>query len=149
MHCHGMKINFSLHHLSFIDNRISLFPTANEGAILALSAIQGTDLAQYVECLVALSYLNFTYNKGTPLSIIDTNPVNVTGDIVFIENNALTGGGMYIGGTRGGRNTKISLSDNAKIIFINNIASYGGSMYVDQEYCFLYPFLFISKNSTT
>ena len=116
------KVKIFMHNLIFTGNSITTLPTADKGAIVTVQCN-----SEYI----ALSHINFTNNKGTPLSI-DVDHLNITGDIVFIENNAVTGGGMYIsGGT-------LSISDNATVSFTDNIASYGGAIYyVDQRNCFV------------
>ena len=116
------KVKLFLHNLIFMGNNITTLPTADKGAIVTVQCS-----SEYI----TLSHINFTSNKGTPLSI-DVDHLNITGDVVFIENNAVTGGGMYISG-----GTLISISDNATVSFTENIASYGGAIYVDQEKCFV------------
>ena len=118
------KVKIFMHNLIFTGNSITNLPIADKGAIVYVAlAVQNSEY-------IALSHINFTNNKGTPLSI-DVDHLNITGDIVFIENNAVTGGGMYIsGGT-------LSISDNTTVSFTENIASYGGAIYVDQQNCFV------------
>ena len=112
-----------MHNLIFTGNSITTLPTADKGAIVTVQCN-----SEYI----AFSHIIFTSNKGTPLSIhVYRLNVNVTGDIVFIENNAVTGGGMYISGGI------LSISDNATVSFTENIASYGGAIYVDEEDCFV------------
>ena len=101
-------------------NNITTLPTADKGAIVT---VQNSEY-------IALSHINFTNNKGTPL-FIHVDRLNITGDVVFIENNAVTGGGMYISHGR------LSISDNATVSFTENIASYGGAIYADEEDCFV------------
>ena len=115
------KVKIFMHNLIFTGNSITTLPTADKGAIVTVRCNFG---------YIALSHINFTSNKGTPL-FIHVDCLNITGEVVFIENNAVTGGGMYIsGGT-------LNISDNATVSFTENIASYGGAIYVDQEYCFV------------
>ena len=117
-----------IHDSIFINNSINAFPTADRGAILGLLCPR-----------ITLYHLNFTTNRGTPLSIIGSE-VNISGDIVFINNNAITGGGMYITKSSHGANFSdgsIIITDTATVSFINNVAAYGGAIYVDQNSCFL------------
>ena len=114
--------------LLFINNNVNGFPTADNGAIVTLQK----------ECYilsgsVKLSNLNFTSNNGTPLSLNWCGSISITGNMTFIGNKAITGGGMYIS-----PHCMLAIADNATISFINNIASYGGAIYVDQDqYCFV------------
>ena len=133
---------------NFSKNEISTLATAQESAILIVEAT--IDLT-YCPSLVSLSYLNFSKNQGTPLSLVGIS-VNVTGDIVFSENNAITGGGLYI--TDGNSDSFTTIFINHAVInFINNVATYGGAIYVDQSRCFVDDhyengFIFVNNHAT-
>ena len=113
---------------TFLHNKINALPVADKGAIVRLTAI--TDIESSG---IKILYLNFTNNTGTPLSIMKTR-VTITGDIVFSNNNAITGGGMYVGD-----DGYVTIADNAtvNVTFINNVALYGGAIYADTQHCFL------------
>ena len=118
---------------TFLHNNIIALPTAYNGAIVRLTAtlIEGSSG-------IIILYLNFANNTGTPLSIMWTR-ITIAGDIVFSNNNAITGGGMYVGDYG-----YVTIADNATVTFINNVALYGGAIYADTQNCFL---SFYHKNS--
>ena len=112
--------------LLLMDNDITNFPTADNGAIIILQR----DCHRIFS--IKLLNLNFTSNTGTPLSFDWCGSISITGNVTFIGNKAITGGGMYIS-----PHCVLAIADNATISFINNIASYGGAIYVDQGHCFV------------
>ena len=126
--CFLTFINIIMKELSFIDNNIASFPTADDGAIVTFQK----EYSSSASVKVSLSNLNFTSNTGTPLSLDWYGTVSITGNMTFIGNNAMTGGGMYINS-----GCVLALADNATISFINNTASYGSAIYVDQGDCFI------------
>ena len=112
--------NISINAVKFIDNRVL---QKNKAAIIDI---------RYGNKVPVLHDLLFTKNMGTPLVL--TNVIlNVTGDITFDGNNAITGGGLYID------RSVVSLADNATMHFVNNYAIYGGAVYIEatQEICFI------------
>ena len=113
---------------TFLNNSVIALPTADRGAIIRLTAITGLGIASSD---IIILHVNFTNNTGTPLSIAGPS-VNITGDIVFSSNSAITGGGMYV--SDGGY---VTIADNATVTFINNVALYGGAIYADTQHCFL------------
>ena len=128
---HGAGI-LVLHDLTFLNNSVIPLPTADEGAIVRIGLNNGAHVG----------HINFTNNTGTPLSIMGSSTsVTITGDIVFSNNNAITGGGMYVS-----HGCYVTIADNAtvNVTFINNVASYGGAIYADTQHCF---FNFHHKNS--
>ena len=114
-------------------------PTADKGSIIAIQSY----LIRHTLKIDAYN-LNFTKNIGTPLSLnyiihniklpfrTSSININISGNISFIENYAVTGGGMYISG-----NSRLTIAPNANITFQDNYASYGGAIFVDQDYCFV------------
>ena len=127
--CFLSLINVTLSHLLFINNNITTFPTtADNGAIITL---QKEDISS-THIKISLSNLNFTSNTGTPLSLDWRGTINITGYMLFIGNNAITGGGMYIRS-----DCVLAIADNATVSFINNTALDGGAIYVDQDRCFV------------
>ena len=124
--CNGKQhTNIVIHNSTFLNNSIVTLPTANKGAIMRITV-------QFIESSITIFHLNFTNNTGTPLSIMGSS-VKIVNDITFINNNAITGGGMYFTA-----NGHVTIADNATISFINNFATYGGAIYIDQNYCFVY-----------
>ena len=113
---------------TFLNNSVIPLPTADEGAIVRIGLTNDNDIGAHV------GHLSFTNNTGTPLSIMGSiTSVTIAGDIVFSNNNAITGGGMYV--SHGGY---VTIADNAtvNVTFINNVASYGGAIYADTQRCF-------------
>ena len=106
---------------TFLNNSIRILSTADKGAIVIINIARSN---------IILSHLNFANNKGTPLSIMGPT-VTIAGDIVFSNNNAITGGGMYVS------DGYVTVAENATVTFINNVALYGGAIYADAQYCFL------------
>ena len=125
-----------LHDSTFLNNSVIPLPTADKGAIVRIGLTRFTEIGAHV------GHLSFTNNTGTPLSITGSSTsVTIAGDIVFSNNNAITGGGMYV--SHGGY---VTIAENAtvNVTFINNVASYGGAIYADTQHCF---FNFHHKNS--
>ena len=83
------EVDILIHNVTFANNHITTFPTADIGAIVT---VQNYDYYSPV----TLSNLTFSGNIGTPLSLVGSG-ANITGDIEFSDNNAITGGGMYVG----------------------------------------------------
>ena len=83
------EVDILIHNVTFANNHITTFPTADIGAIVTV---------QNYDYPVTLSNLTLSGNKGTPLSLVGSGAnITYTGDIEFSDNNAITGGGMYLG----------------------------------------------------
>ena len=121
--CHQSAANIFLHDLEIFNNAFASFPVGDRKKAITI--------LQYQKYSVTLSFLNFTKNKGAPLSIVSTDLVHVNGTITFYENYAVRGGGMYID------NSTISIAHKATIFFTRNVALYGGAIYVFQNDCFI------------
>ena len=124
---YSYNLDIIMKELLFMNNSVTGFPTADNGAIVTL-----WNEYIYGSSSVELSNLSFTSNIGTPLSLNWWGIISITGYMTFIGNNAITGGGMFIS-----LNCTLHIADNATISFINNTASYGGAIYVDQDHCFV------------
>lgn len=76
--------------------------------------------------------LIFVKNIGTPLALNSVS-VKVAGNLTFVGNIAVTGGGLYID------RSVLYLADNATMYFTNNYAMYGGAVYIEatQTGCFV------------
>lgn len=80
-----------IHNTTFVENTIISIATARKGSIVFIRhAIKGFQN-------IALSRLKFVQNIGTPLSFFNVYYLEVSGDILFRENNARIGGGIYVG----------------------------------------------------
>ena len=123
--------NISIHDITFDNNRISSFATADKATVMLVHNYNMYHHS-YEMSTVTMSNLRFTNNVGTPLSLVGST-IDISGDLIFINNtNALTGGGLYISD-----DTIINVTNNASITFTDNQAFFGGAIYVRQGSCFL------------
>ena len=125
---YSYNLDIIMKELLFMNNSVTGFPTADNGAIVTLQ----NEYIPSGSSSVELSNLSFTSNIGTPLSLNWHGIISITGYMTFIGNDAITGGGMFIS-----LYCTLHIADNATISFIDNTASYGGAIYVDQKYCFV------------
>ena len=75
---------------------------------------------------LVLHNVEFILNTGTSLALIST-VLNVTGNVTFYHNSAVTGGGLYID------RSVVFFTENAKMNFYNNYAIYGGAIYIEAK----------------
>ena len=131
---HKDTMNLSIRDLLFVNNSIAHLTKADRSGILFLKSNTLNSHLAFISCL------NFSCNRGTPLVLVGIEAY-ITHTMVFRDNNAITGGGMYIGdGSSYHDATVLYIQHNASIIFARNLASYGGALYIDQDYCFVYNF---------
>ena len=106
--------------LNFINNNITTFTTAEENAIVIVK-----------NYTLAISNATFIMNQGTPLSLVSTYIISSFKNLRFYNNTAITGGGMYIGGSSTFHDHRtFFLCNLSNIEFIGNTTRYGGAMYM-------------------
>ena len=123
---HGVAIHYLSrikHHLRF-QFTISKCNFTHNGMTTAQSVVYiGPSSNKYME-QISLMDLIFLNNRGTPIYISNQNFI-LSGDILFKENVADRGGGIFI------NNYTESIFHKLDIKFIHNNASYGGAIYID------------------
>ena len=122
---HGVAIHYLSrikHHLRF-QFTISKCNFTHNGMTTAQSVVYiGPSSSKYME-QISLMDLIFLNNRGTPIYISNQNFI-LSGDILFKENVADRGGGIFI------NNYTESIFHKLDIKFIHNNASYGGAIYI-------------------